>query len=277
MRVIYNEGRVAGLSAYELYVRQQLADGKDPDSIPSEAEWIQTTTARGGSMILKIASGTTIGYHDYTLPVGTGLCACGPLQATLFEGTVETLAPGGIWATHIVDNGRLISNTNTLSPATPGAPSNVPTKTDPGVIPSAYRTQCVNYMRISSAIAIQPGEWVPREPMDGKLVKPDFSSPAFIRIGFSEAITADFYIMISGFLPISYVEETAVIEDPAQSYVNGEFIGPAVFPWASKVSMLITTDSLKGYLDWYLDATLTTAQYEALTTKENKFYFTRKQ
>lgn len=277
MRVIYNEGRVAGFSAYELYVRQQLADGKNPEDLMSETDWVESSTAKGGSMILKIAAGTTAGYHDYLLPSSTGLCACNPLQATLFEGTVETISPDGLWATHVIDNGRLIRNDEITYPVTPGAPVNVPAKANPGTIPSTYRKQCVDYMKISSALAIQPGEWVPREPFEGRGLKPNLSQAPFIRIAFSEITEVDFYILISGFMSVAAAETFIEPEEYDATYYSGEFLGPVKFPWASKVETLITTDSLKGYLDWYLDATLTTAQYQALPVKENKYYFTRKE
>ena len=68
MRRIYNEGRVTGLSSWELYVRQLLTS--NPDAVPlSEREWLASTVSDNNSMILKIEAGTTAGYHDYVLPV----------------------------------------------------------------------------------------------------------------------------------------------------------------------------------------------------------------
>ena len=53
MREIYSLGRVAGFSAYELYVRQN--EYEDPGSIPaSEREWLASTIAMGSSMLCRI-------------------------------------------------------------------------------------------------------------------------------------------------------------------------------------------------------------------------------
>lgn len=278
MRIIYNEGRVVGLSAYELFVKRQLAEGVDPADIPSESDWVTSniTDAKGASMILKVPSGSS-GVRDFTLPSGTTLCGDGPMYATLFEGDV-TLDESGVWGQHVTDYGRLISNTSSSSPIAPGRAGNVPTKSNPSIIPSAYRSQCVDYMKINSAIAVQPGEWEPTDQAAPfKKLRPTFNQPGFIRISFSAATTSDMYIMISGFVSTEILHDYIEVEDFTESYKDGQFLGPIVFPWASKIQMLMTTDSLKGYIDWYLDATLTTDQYQALPVKEDKFYFTRKE
>jgi uncharacterized short protein YbdD (DUF466 family) len=50
-RVLYNEGRVVGYSAYEIYMRHALT--ADPDATPaSEAEWLASTLGFGSSMLL---------------------------------------------------------------------------------------------------------------------------------------------------------------------------------------------------------------------------------
>ena len=65
IRTIYNEGRVQGLSNYELFIRNLLADNPDA-SIPTEKEWLAASIARGSSMILKVDTDTTID-DKYTL------------------------------------------------------------------------------------------------------------------------------------------------------------------------------------------------------------------
>lgn len=279
MRVIYNEGRVVGLSAYELYVKQKLADGADPADIPTEAEWVTATItdARGGAMILKVPKNSTAGVHDFVLPTGTTLCGDGPMYATLFEGAVE-MDPSDTWGTHVTDYGRAVVNTPNQFPVTPGLPADVPSKVDPVVMPDSYRDQCVDYMKINSAIAVQPGEWkMTGQTVPFKSLKPDFTQPGFIRIILSAPTKSDMYIMLTGFMSVDLIGEFAITEDFTQDYKDGQTLGPVVFPWVSKVQLLMTTDSLKGYLDWYLDATLTTDEYNRLATKEDKFYFTRKE
>lgn len=279
MRVIYNEGRVVGLSAYELFVKRQLAEGVDPADIPSESEWTTSniTDAKGGAMILKIAGGTLAGVHDYTLPSGTTLCGDGPMYATLFEGEVD-LDPSGVWGTHVTDYGRLVRNDPTQSPIAPGRAGNVPAKPNASILPTTYRAQCVDYMKINSAVAVQPGEWFESgQEKPYKTLTPNFTQPGFVRIVLSADTTTDMYIMITGFISTELIGEFVETEQFTEDYKNGETLGPIVFPWASKIQTLMTTDSLKGYLDWYLDATLTTEQYQALPVKEDKFYFTRKE
>lgn len=278
MRAIYNEGRVVGLSSYELFVKRQLAEGADPADIPSESEWVTSsiTDAKGGAMILRIPSGSH-GVRDFVLPSGTTLCGSGPMYATLFEGDVD-LDTSGVWGQHVTDYGRLISNTPSSSPIAPGRAGNVPTKPNPSVMTPTYRAQCVDYMKINSAIAVQPGDWEPSDQtFPYKKLRPVFNYPGFVRVSFSAETTSDIYIMITGFISTEILTEFIDVEDFTADYKDGQTLGPVVFPWASKIQMLMTTDSLKGYIDWYLDATLTTEQYQALPVKEDKFYFTRKE
>ena len=65
VRTIYNEGRVQGLSNYELFIRNLLADNPDA-AVPTEKEWLAASIARGSSMILKVDTNTTID-DKYTL------------------------------------------------------------------------------------------------------------------------------------------------------------------------------------------------------------------
>ena len=88
MKEIYNEGRVVGLSAYEMYIRQLLSG--NPEATPmSEREWLASTVSESNSMILKVAAGTTAGYHDYALPNGSDLCGATMIHAYMFEGEVQ--------------------------------------------------------------------------------------------------------------------------------------------------------------------------------------------
>ena len=254
MRVLYNEGRVVGLSAYELFVRDQISRGVDPEDIPSEPEWITRSVimARGGSMILVVPANTAAGYHDFTLPQGTTLVPGTPLYATLFEGEVTPESVNGVWAAHVTDNGRLISNTSTRHPVTPGLPADVPAKSDTSV-PSTYQQQCIEYMKITSAIAIQPGQWVASDVAAPEMkLEPDLTVPGFIRILCSEALEVAVPILITGFVSTEVVKTGMLAEDFGVTYKSGEFIGPAVFPWASKVEMLVTAGPLKEFIDWYV-------------------------
>ena len=88
MKTIYNEGRVVGLSAYELYVRQLLSE--DPDAEPlTEREWLGSTLGSGASMILYVKAGTTAGVHDYVLPRQSRPVGCSTLIGSIFDGIVS--------------------------------------------------------------------------------------------------------------------------------------------------------------------------------------------
>ena len=52
-RQIWNEGRVVGLSAYELYVRHTLSEFPN-EPVMSEKEWLASTLGDGLSLILNI-------------------------------------------------------------------------------------------------------------------------------------------------------------------------------------------------------------------------------
>ena len=93
-REIWNEGRVVGLSAYELYVKQHLAE--DPDMpVATEREWLSSSLGMGSSMILKFPNTTTNEneyddeYIDVPLPVGSKLAAANSIVATFFDGIVS--------------------------------------------------------------------------------------------------------------------------------------------------------------------------------------------
>ena len=81
---IYNEGRVVGLSAWEIYVKNALSDGVLPENIPDERHWLSNMIGSGASMILKVPTGTTEGVHDYVLPSGSELAAAGVIVASPF-------------------------------------------------------------------------------------------------------------------------------------------------------------------------------------------------
>ena len=62
---IWNEGRVVGYSAYEIYVKQHLLE--DPSSPPaSEREWLASSLAMGSSMLVKIPKITQTSEDSHT-------------------------------------------------------------------------------------------------------------------------------------------------------------------------------------------------------------------
>lgn len=103
-RVIHNEGRVVGYSAYELYVKQFLSEvdyenGKPVLQPASEKEWLSSNIAMGSSMLLKVPSGST-GKVTFNLPESSKLRAANTLYASFFNGEA-TIDESSNFATHV--------------------------------------------------------------------------------------------------------------------------------------------------------------------------------
>lgn len=265
MKQIFNEGRIVGLSTYELYIRQLLSNDVNAHPL-SESEWLASGMSANASMILKIPSGTLAGVHDYILPVGSDLCGCSIIYASIFEGKVKTTDDCD-WALGVNDYGRLVSNTATSHPETPGQPENVPAKEDPITITEDFAEQCRNYLKVTSALMFQPGTWVPVNGFTSWLTEesnqnddrivipieegdlsvdcvPDLTQRGFIRLAIAEDITTDLLVLINGFsrrsLQINPTSPGQAVG--ASNPENGDFLGPALFPWACKIVLVVTTE-----------------------------------
>lgn len=157
MKTIYNEGRVVGLSQYEIYVRQLMST--NPEATPmTEREWLTNTLANNTSMILRIAAGTNRGVHDYVLPGNSNLCACTTVYGAMFPGHVK-LDENNMWAVSVEDYGDAISNTEALHPEDPGYPEDVPYKEDPSEENVELIGRAMNFIKIRDMMVIQPGHW----------------------------------------------------------------------------------------------------------------------
>ena len=116
---IYNEGRVVGLSAWEIFKRDALSSGMPPETIPNESQWLTAMIGAGSSMILKVPANTDKGVIDFELPSGSNLTASGVILATPFMGSCEWDVSG--WAKKVTSYSSLIENTATSSPTDSGA------------------------------------------------------------------------------------------------------------------------------------------------------------
>jgi len=272
MREIYNEGRVVGLGSYELYVRQLLSTNPKT-KVLTERQWLSASLSATSSMILKIPAGTQRGYHDYVLPEGSDLCGCNIIYGSVFEGEV-TVDGAGVWAVRVDDYGRLIENTLSVHPVTPGTPDCVPAKADPIDLTEEYKARCRNYLKVTGALMFQPGQWndniyydnlqaengenidteqneellVPVTDMiAAKSIEPDFAELGFIRLAIAEEITEDLYILFNGF---AYKTIAAGEVGFAQLYTkgvpeDGDFLGPATYPWGCKIILAMSTDVMR--------------------------------
>ena len=244
---IWNEGRVCGLSAYEIYVKQHL--GEDPSTPPAtEREWLASCLAMGSSMLLKVPNVTNRGdkehsYIDIPLPSNSKLAAANTIVAQFFDGDGSFQ---GDWATRIVDYGQLISNTSTSSPSGSTVPTQTLTDWD-----TTKKNQLRDYMHIVDGITIQPGTWVTSE---NKPPEKDFQAnlgavTAKVRLHVRGNITTNPRVLLTGFTIRSVLAGVTGIDTSTdtESPQDGDFLGPAVFPWASKIVFVVPTSYISYF------------------------------
>ena len=251
--ILYNEGRVVGYSAYELYVKQQQSI--DPDTPPaSERQWLASTIAMGSSMLLRINADTNHeSGEEWMLEIPfpheanktTMLCAANTIVASFFRGDATYLDdPSGVggWAQRVTDYGDLISNTAQSAPnGQVGPTGNVPNQ----ILdkwPQEEKNELSQYLKIVDGIVIQPGTWSDgqNQPPQKDFV-PDLSSYPRIRILFKGPVETQFQILLTGFTIRTVVQGVTGLDSATASPnpENGDFLGPGQFPWAAKIMFSI--------------------------------------
>ena len=155
---IYNEGRVVGLSAWEIFKRQALNNGVPENEIPNEREWLASMIGSGASMVLRIKSGVTQGYNDFYLPYQSNLAAAGVIIATPFIGKCDWENSAKFaWAKKIISYGPTIQNDETRSPTS----SEVPYESYENI--TVYQGCLTEYLKISDGIVyLNHANWLPR-------------------------------------------------------------------------------------------------------------------
>lgn len=236
---LYNEGRVVGQSAYEIYVRQHLSI--DPTNPPaSEREWLASTIAMGESMILRIPVDTSHGkeeiwMYEAQFPSDTRLCAANTIVASFFKGEAEYT---NNWATRVTSYGEMIANNATSSPeGTVHHGVKIPTE-DVSRWTDSQRKQLMNYGKILDGIVLQSGQWIDSEatPPQKDLVVNLADYPR-IRIQIRGKITEAFSIILTGFTIRAVLSGVVGLDGSTNTAYpeDGDFLGPAQFPWAAKV------------------------------------------
>lgn len=234
-RQIWNEGRVQGYSAYEIYLKQALSD--DPDLQPAtEREWLASSIACGSSMVVKIPkTSNDAGYLDISLPENSKLCAANVIFANLFLGDCE-YDVNSYFAKRVINYGFCISNTLNFHPDTNG--SQIPT-TDDDISLESVLSYSEAYNKIIDGVVIQPGKWKETGDEEGQYMdlSPDMSKSPFIRIFYSGKIESTIQIMLTGFTIRSVISGVCGLDGSynATSPQDGTFLGPAQFPWAAKI------------------------------------------
>lgn len=254
---IFNEGRVVGFSAYEIYVRHALSE--DPTTPPaSELEWLSSTLASGSSMVLKIsADATKSGHHvlNIPLPEDSNLAAANTIIGSLFLGDAEVDEDG--WATKITSYGQLLTNNSSYpSPGDHSASTDEQPTSVNAPLPDTYQRRILNYVQIVDGIVIQPGTWsrnsVNNQPPHNDF-SPNLSKVPYVKLYVSDTITTDFYVLLTGFTLRTVLAGVSGLNGSTDTdtnfHRNGGFLGPAVFPWANKIVFSVPS----AYASYFLN------------------------
>lgn len=240
---IYNEGRVVGLSAWELFVKQALGDGMSPEVIPNEQQWLTSMIGMGSSMILKISADTQAGVHDYPLPINSNLSAAGVIIANPFMG--DCAWDSSTWATKVLSYSPLIQNDNNASPTS----SNVPYGNNYSI--TTYQNIVSEFTKITDGIVFtQNANWINNgNGLPKKDIDPNFNeSSTVVRLYISSDIKYDTAVLLTGFNNKRILQGLSghAVEESGQSiggstdvahnnWKDGGMLGPEIIPWASKI------------------------------------------
>ena len=237
MREIYNQGRVVGYSAYELYVRQRISE--DPDNEPlTERQWLSMNLGTGVSAIIKLDNRSIVktvdGYniHEINLPQGSLLFAASTVVGSLFIGSAH-FSENNMFADYVESYGSLIPNT----PASHPNDSVIPLPTQIDSIAAVTET----YRQIVDGVVFTRTKWRESEKQVPYMdCSPSFSKTdptPVVRILTYGEIIEPVQILLSGFMLKSglagLVDDSGSTNTPDS--INGDFLGPAVLPWASKI------------------------------------------
>lgn len=269
---IYNEGRVVGYSAYEVYCRQSLME--DPTREPgTERDWLSASLAMGASLILKVDPSDKL-VRDFVLPDKSALRTANTIVASLFIGNCKWV---NNWATKVLDYGPGISNTASSHPVSTekakDISKNYPNNTN-NFQEEVVKVQMNQYMKIRDGLVLQTGDWSktdsgqPYEDFD-----PTLPEPSVVRLVFSKPIAKEFYILLTGFTDSIIIQGVAGVAGLSTTEIspqNGDFLGPALYPWANKINFTVPA-SLAAYLKDNLKIDDSHNKYLKLVKDDDKF------
>lgn len=232
MKAIYNEGRVVGLSAYEVFVKQFLQDY--PDEVPpTEREWLSASLADGSSMIVKLKAGY-VSETDVQLPNNTKITGANVILGSLFIGDVSSVTSNvntAEWATAVTACGPTAIKEPTSAPKRAKSRASDAWTTDEIQAADAYA-------HIVDGVFVQPGTW-----SGNTMTEPDITEPGYVRFKTTQNLTHDVCIIMTGFTNTTVLKGEAGLEitEPSPHPENGDFLGPEMFPWASKIILTFPT------------------------------------
>lgn len=239
-RIIYNEGRVVGLSSHEIYVKEAL--GEFPNMDPAtEREWLASSLGSGASLLYKMSQ--TLDHSDIDewilqveLPGDSRLGAANTIVASWFDGEAEVDAQG--WATKVTSYGDLLLNDSTLTgkPSSESKYANVNWSAD-------KKEKFKGFLKILDGVVIQPGTWTETGSTPTNDFSPDLGQKPFIRLKVKGNIDKPFYILFTGFTIRTVLAGTTGLDGSTATYRpdDGDFLGPAIYPWANKIIFSIPT------------------------------------
>jgi len=253
---IYNEGRIVGLSAWEIFAKASEAAGVPESAIPTESQWLTAMIGAGASMILRVPAGTQKGVHDFELPDGSNLTASGVIIANPFMGDCEW--DSATWAKKINSYSPLALNNSTYSP--PDVNNEIPA--DSNYNNAIYKNCVAEFAKITDGIVFtKNATWIStpadiQKSDDGspdKDIDPNFnSSTTVVRLYVDSDITYDVAVLLTGFQNKRILQGLSLFasEDSGYSvggstditkndWANGGMIGPEVIPCASKIVFTI--------------------------------------
>lgn len=264
---IWNEGRVVGYSAYEMYVKTALAKGVTP---ATEQQWLASSLAMGASMLLQLTEDDTpisSNHVDIPLPADCRLRAANTIYASLFFG--EATFTGGSesdhWLHNVVAYGEGPRNSDALI-------GDVHTYTDfydySGNAVEIWIDRTRNYSKLLDGCIYQAGTWSPSDVgFPESDMSPILSDVPHIRIWYDSPLTAPIVILLTGFTDSGViagcVDTRGSVDSP--NHQDGDYLGPAVFPWSAKVVFTAPTFMTKSLLE---DVSTRTSRIEDTIEKD---------
>lgn len=235
---IYNVGRVVGLSAYEVYVKHHMSE--NPEVPPaSEREWLSSQIGSGSSLLIKLSrstaitqsSGQALEVHAVNIPANSRIVAANTIVGSLFQGTASCEGNNAI-CNKVTSYGNVIELYSSKN-------DNVPYTT---VFSEDMLSMIKEYTKIVDGGIVLNGDYVDEEgnPATGQNaadLKPDLYKSAQIRIFVKGHITRDVFILLTGFSMKSVISGISGLDGSTSSISpeDGDFLGPAIFPWANKI------------------------------------------
>lgn len=238
---IYNEGRVVGLSAWELFAKIALSNGIPEEVIPNEKQWLTAMLGSGSSLILRVPSGTTKGILDCQLPSDSNLSAAGVVIASPFMGQCEWDDISN-FATKVTAYGTAL-NTSGVNP--PDENNDLPA--DESYNNAIYKNCVSEFAKITDGIVFtRNANWVDTNGVPEKDIDPNFNeSSTVVRLYISSDINQDVAILLTGFHNKRILQGLSNFADTQgvggscdtanNDWANGGMLGPEVIPWASKI------------------------------------------